>query len=508
MNGAAESAPHPARIGRYRLVRRISGPGGGNEDCEVFLAIAEGPAGFERAVALKRQRSGWADDPAHADRVIREAMVYSRVSHPAIVQLFDLFEADGHVVMVREYVHGPVLSQLLAELHRRGARLPDPACFFLVARIFDALAAAHAARHPATGEFTPVIHRDVTPANVLVPWDGYAKLSDFGMAKLLGRSHDSAVGLIKGTFGYLAPEQVLGDPITVRTDLYGAAIVAREIFTGVRAFPRAGRPELEYLQWMAEPRLEPLHALRPDLPYAVLEALARAAHPDPDRRAVSAMSVVDVLRDACDLERGRRVLVDVLSSVREQWRRAHRDDDTTQRARIATAARPSIEHAALATNTTPAPTVASIDVAAPALARAETVRLPRKRARAGRRGWSVAVAAALAMLAGYLGSRRAHVQHVTMAGEAWKTTQPAPPASMSAPPRAPPKPTIAPDRGYLHTPIEARQHRIFVDGRFAGVGGATIAVLCGVREVKVGSAGRKQRVHVPCGGHAAVTTKW
>lgn len=484
----------------------------------MFLAIAEGPGGFQRAVVLKRQPVASADDPELADRVIREATVYARLTHPAIVQLFDLFESDGHVVMVREYVHGLALAELLAELRRRRTRLPDPAAFFLVARVFDALAAAHAARHPLTAEFTPVIHRDVTPGNVLVPWDGYAKLSDFGAAKLLGRTHDTAVGVIKGTLGYLAPEQVLGDPITVRTDVYGAALVAREILTGHEAFPRQGLPELEYLQRMATPRLPPIERARPDLPATVLDALRIALQPDPDRRVMSAVSMVDVLRAACDLERGRRVLVDLLGQIREDFRRGTDESEPTRDGepihpsdRVTPRRGVSSPRGALVAQLTPAPTVASVPPPAPALAERRTIRTVRTR----RRALTRAVVGALSLLSlcgGYLLGKRLRLLDVVQS-EAHVLAEvrraPVVVAAPAPPPPVPiPKPIAPPDRGYLRTPVAARAHRIFVDGRFACVGGESVLIRCGVHEVKVGSAGKKQRIDVPCGGEVAVAPKW
>lgn len=520
---------HGRKIGAYRVVRQIGGTTDDREARHVFLAIAEGPAGFERAVVLKCQPVAAADDPTFADRVVREATVYARLTHPAIVQLFDLFEADGNIVMVREYVHGVALSELLVALRRARMRLPDPASFFLIARIFDALAAAHAARHPVSGEFTPVIHRDVTPANVLVPWDGYAKLSDFGMAKLLGRTHDSAVGIIKGSFGYLAPEQVLGDPITVRTDLYGAALVARELLTGCETFPREGMPELEYLQRMAEPRLLPLDVARPDLPAPVLDVFRAALEPDSDRRAVSAMTIVDVLRGVSDLERGRRILVDVLTRLREHSRRVTHEQPPPRVQRVEPAEDPTPPHGvrssrhlvaaaahgrgAVARHPTPGPTVSSVPPSVPALARQDTLRSTRSR-RQARTRVAAALAATLAVLLGYFVARSLPEPALEMAAvvagakpviapPSATPRKPAPPA-----PKRVPAAIAPPDKGYLRTPIKAKQHRIFVDGRFACVGGQSVLLACGPHEVKVGSAGKKQQVLVPCGGEIAVAPKW
>jgi serine/threonine-protein kinase len=628
------------RIGAYRPVRRLGGT-----DCnEVFLALAQGPSGFERAVVLKVQPARTIDDPELADRLIREAIVYARLTHPAIVQLYDLFEHDQHVVMVREYVHGVALAELLAELSLRRVRLPDPAAIWLTARIYDALSAAHAARHPVTGEFAPVVHRDVTPANVLVPWDGYAKLADFGMAKVLGRANDTAVGVIKGSYGYLAPEQVLGDPITVRTDVYGAALLSREMLTARPCFPRGTVAELEYLKQMAEPRLVPLDVLRPDLPGPVLDAMRIATEPDPDLRAISAVAMLDVLRASYDLERGRRILVDLLAALRDEWRRAFRQDPDTPpnyerpSAKVSTYETPprgvpieSVAARAPAISLHPDPHHAAVHQtgshpASPhhsehhpghhsghhpghhsgphaglhasqsgphALAHGAglalaphptgepttTAVLPLARRRPGGSARLALLAAAslagvllvggaIRLIAGGLGDRDApraasrppKPAPPSKPTPAAKTTKPANPDPAVPGPAVPeatqtkpapdkpvePDPKIAPapadagagggvakpgptdagpsavedltdeilpgptpaGKGWLLTPHEAKGHRVFVDGKFAGGSGTALLLNCGKRAVKVGSAGKKQDVEIPCGGVTKVDARW
>ena len=140
----------------------------------------------------------------------REAAAYARLSHPSIVRLYDFFANDDQLVMVLEYIDGPPLSQLRGMLKAVGQQLDDATAIYVASSIFEALAAAHGATDD-TGEPAPVIHRDVNPSNVLIPWDGHVKLADFGVAKVTGASHQSSVGLIRGTFGYMAPEQVKGE---------------------------------------------------------------------------------------------------------------------------------------------------------------------------------------------------------------------------------------------------------------------------------------------------------
>jgi len=206
----------PVHVGAYRVLRRLAT--GGTSD--VLLARAEGPHGFERVVVLKLLLQEYRDVAEFEKMFAHEAAAYARLSHPAIVKLYDFFSDGGQLVMVLELVDGMPLHKLRALLKGRGATLDDRAAMWVASRVFGALAAAHGARDPETGEFSPVIHRDVNPSNILIPWDGHAKIADFGIAKVAGvDSEKTQAGFIKGTYGYMAPEQVRGDELSVRTDV-------------------------------------------------------------------------------------------------------------------------------------------------------------------------------------------------------------------------------------------------------------------------------------------------
>ena len=188
----------------YEIVRRL----GVSPTSEVLLAVSRGPLGFERTVVLKRLLVDVdaEDGVAGSARLGREALAYARLAHPAIVRLYDFVEDDGRLTLVLEHVDGLSLARVLAGLRVSGDDLDEACVWYVAYRIFLALAAAHAARDPMTREFAPVIHRDVSPGNVLVPWDGYVKLTDFGVARLAGFASDTRPGVVKGTIGYLAPE--------------------------------------------------------------------------------------------------------------------------------------------------------------------------------------------------------------------------------------------------------------------------------------------------------------
>ncbi|MBX3223803.1 MAG: serine/threonine protein kinase [Labilithrix sp.] len=313
------------RVGGYRVVRRLAT--GGTSD--VLLAKAEGPLGFERTVVLKLLLSQFRNDEDFARMFAREASAYARLSHPSIVRLFDFFAIpvsepgapprqggrDGQLCMVLEHVDGPPLTRLRTMLKAVGRELDDRSAIYVATRIFDALAAAHAAADDS-GAHAPVIHRDVNPSNVLMPWDGHVKLADFGVAKVTGLNHQSVAGMIKGTYGYMAPEQVTGEAITPRADVYAAGIILWELLTKRRAFQRGALPEIEALRAMAEPRLIALDSIRPDVDRAVRDAVRRALEPRAERRTLTAEEMVAILSAVVPSEEGRERLVTALSGVR------------------------------------------------------------------------------------------------------------------------------------------------------------------------------------------------
>jgi serine/threonine-protein kinase len=313
------------RIGAYRVVRRLAT--GGTSD--VLLAKAEGPHGFERTVVLKVLLSAFGKDDEVARMFAREASAYARLSHPAIVRLFDFFSVPspdskkgGQLVMVLEYVDGAPLARLKSMVKAIGKELDDQAAIYVATCIFAALAAAHSATDESQIP-APVIHRDVNPSNVLIPWDGYPKLADFGVAKVTGLGHHSVVGMIKGTYGYMAPEQVTGnEAVTPRADVYAAAIILWELLTKRRAFQRGALPEVEALRAMAEPRLPALESIRTDVDRTIREGLRRALEPRASARKITAEEMVSILTNVVSLEEGRARLLSILGLVRNDSRAA------------------------------------------------------------------------------------------------------------------------------------------------------------------------------------------
>jgi serine/threonine-protein kinase len=483
-----------AHIGRYRILRRIET----NAISELVLALTEGAFGFERTVIIKRLLPHAHADPKHARSFGHEASAYARLTHPAIVRLYDFFTVDDMPAMVLEYVEGISLQTLLEGLRARGERLPRAAALYVGSRIFAALSAAHAARDPVTRQSSPVIHRDVSPGNVRIGCDGDVKLSNFGFAKLVGSAGTTTnLEAPKGTLGYMAPEQLLGAPISPRADVYAGALLVRELLTGEPAFVRGKEVYVDFLQAMASPSLAPIDAVCPDLPRAVAALLQRALEVDSAKRVVTALEVQRALNE--HVAGGRAQLIEVLgpfdlvrASDAEHVDAEPHDDDRALRERA---------------------NDPGSDVTMTSMVRLQ--------ARARRARVAAATFAAFAVLFAVLAARpsiraaRGSTTRVAAPAPAITIASPAPPRASPprdpAPPTTPEAPPIATSvpatNGELQTSARPFVHRVFVDGRFVGESGAAITLPCGVHSVRIGAAGTAQSVTVPCGGVVEVAAR-
>ncbi len=298
-----------ARVGRFQVLRRLAN----GATTDVLLARAEGVDGV---VALKILLQQFRSDPAFEQSFVREAAAYASLTHPAIVKLYDFFAVDGQFVMVLEYVDGLPLHKLRAMLSIGGEKVEDSAALFVASRIFEALAAAHMARDPSTGDPAPVIHRDINPSNVLVPWNANVKVSDFGIAKAGGTQADTKMGFVKGTYGYLAPEQVRGANVTVRADVYAASLLLWELLARRKAIQRGAMSEAGVLQAMAQPEFPSLDVVRPDIDPLVREAVRRGLAVDPAERSITAEEMVGILAGAMKVDEGRATLAQAIARVR------------------------------------------------------------------------------------------------------------------------------------------------------------------------------------------------
>ena len=290
------ASPLPERIGAYRVLRCLSSTGG----VDVYLGREDGPLGFSRDVLLKVAPR----EAGEADELLREASAVAQLNHPAIQRMFAFFEHDGRVVLVLERLEGTTLARITGAARRRKQRIAESSAFHVAYRLFGALAHAH----DATGR-QPVIHRAIHPGNVAIGWDGTTRLTGFGMSKIVGRSPDTAIGLVKGVDGYMAPEQVRGERITERVDVYQAGLVVWELFSGepVPGSPQQTR-EMELVHMMAGERLPSFGDLRAAIPREVVAVLDAALEPDADKRGITAKEIERWLEKSVDVEGGREPL--------------------------------------------------------------------------------------------------------------------------------------------------------------------------------------------------------
>ena len=218
-------------LGRYLIFDEIGGGG----MAKVHLGRALGAAGFSRVVAIKRVHAAKADDVDYATMLLDEARLAARIRHPNVVPTLDVVQIGGELILVMDYVHGPSLAWLMRVLEKRKERAPIP----IVARmIVDALAGLHAAHQAKSERGRPLemVHRDVSPHNVLISDDGAARIADFGIAKADGKLSMTLHGEVKGKLAYMSPEQLRGGAVDRRADVFGAGIVLWEMLTGRRLF--------------------------------------------------------------------------------------------------------------------------------------------------------------------------------------------------------------------------------------------------------------------------------
>ncbi len=256
------------RLGRYRLIAEI-GHGG---MAEVYLALLEGDLGFNKLLVLKKIRPELAEDPEMMGMFLDEARLSARLHHPNVVETHEVAQEDGHTFMAMEYLEGQSLHRILHRLRREGG-LP-PALHLQI--LADVLAGLHHAHELSDWDETPlgVVHRDVTPQNVFVTYDGRVKVVDFGIAKVRGASSETRAGVVKGKVAYMAPEQARGEAVDRRTDIFAAGVMLWEAATGSRPF--RGLSDVEILHRLIHGEMPSAKATNPAIPDA-LEAIVKKA---------------------------------------------------------------------------------------------------------------------------------------------------------------------------------------------------------------------------------------
>ncbi|MCA9555112.1 MAG: protein kinase [Myxococcales bacterium] len=261
---------------------------------EVFLAAKPGPVGFGPYVALKVLRDELACDPQFVDMLVDEANISMFLNHQNVVTVLDLGEDDGSYYIAMEYVQGITVERLVESLASRGKKLAIPVALYMGTELCRALKYAHTRVNHA-GEPLNIVHRDVTPANILLSVQGEVKLTDFGIARAKGRIHQTQAGVLKGKFGYMAPEMVRYERIDARADLFCAGVVLYLMLAGQH--PVAGAAVMEAIQKYEDKRIAPPSTINPAIPHALDAIVMRCLEPKVEHRWNTAAELGDALQD-------------------------------------------------------------------------------------------------------------------------------------------------------------------------------------------------------------------
>ncbi len=289
----ANMLPRGDRIGGYQVERRLRAGG----MATLFLARRTGAAGFTRHAAIKVIHPHLSEDPQFVAMFIDEARISSVIDHPNVVHVEEFGEEDGLFFLVMEYVDGCSAGQLVRALAKHGNQMPVELAVHIAIKVAEGLHAAHETCD-IDGKPLGIVHRDVSPSNVLLSAAGHVKIIDFGIAKARGRlANTQTRGSLKGKLHYMAPEQAQGQIIDRRADIYSLGIVLWELLAGEHAF--VAENEVALLAMISAPTLRPLEEIRDDVPPEVVRAIRMAAAPRPDDRPADAYEFARLLDRAC-----------------------------------------------------------------------------------------------------------------------------------------------------------------------------------------------------------------
>jgi serine/threonine protein kinase len=281
---------YPAPFGRHLLLERINVGG----MAEVFKAKSFGVEGFERIVAVKRILPTMAEDQEFITMFVDEARIASHLTHQNIVQIYELAKWDGNYYISMEYIAGRDLRQLLDHHKRLKKPMEIAKACYITSRVCEALEYAHRKKDPA-GKDLKIIHRDVSPQNVIISFEGEVKLCDFGIAKAASRASRTQVGVLKGKFAYMSPEQVRGQPTDRRSDLFALGVIFYEMLTGERLF--LGESDYSTLEAVRAARVPAPAQLNTKIPAALEGIMLKLLARDPKDRYQWASEVHEDLLD-------------------------------------------------------------------------------------------------------------------------------------------------------------------------------------------------------------------
>ena len=281
---------HLPRLGRYQVLNKIAEGG----MAEIFLAKSLGAMGFERLVAIKLIRPHLTEDSDFVKMFLDEARIAMQLHHRNIVQTFDLEKADETFFIAMEYVHGVNVYDLYERIAASGRWIELPLALYMISEACKGLHFAHT-RTNGEGDSLGIIHRDISPQNILLSFEGEVKIMDFGIAKAAERLHHTTPGIVKGKYAYMAPEVLRDAPVDARVDVFAAGVVLYELLTGENPF--AGTSAVDTIENVLNLEVEPPTSKSGagsfELDAIVLKSLTK----DPDKRFQSAREFSDALTD-------------------------------------------------------------------------------------------------------------------------------------------------------------------------------------------------------------------
>ncbi|MCI5072221.1 protein kinase [bacterium] len=281
----------PVKFGKYMLVDMIASGG----MAEIYKGFAKSADKKMYSIAIKRILPQFAKDEEFVALLLDEAKVMVYMNHPNIVSIIEFGKVDESYYIAMEYVEGPTLQKLFKKVRAKNELLPVPIALFIIREIAQGLGYAHR-KLDSDGNAMNIVHRDISPANILISFAGDVKITDFGISKAANQNHHTQVGIIRGKTGYMSPEQTrAGMEIDGRSDLFSLGVIMYELLTGKRLFKADSVPKA--LKMVREGEIPPISQLRPGLPASLENIVYRALQRNPSERFQSGEDFCDALNE-------------------------------------------------------------------------------------------------------------------------------------------------------------------------------------------------------------------
>lgn len=325
------SGSRGTRFGKYTLLNRIAVGG----MAEIFLARQEGLEGFEKTICIKRIRPHLSSQENFVRMFLNEAKLAAQLSHPTVVQIYDLGRINDSYFIAMEYIPGRDMSRIIPKAERAGIPFPMIYALRIASSVCEGLYYAHT-KTDAYGNPLNVVHRDITPENILVSWDGTMKIVDFGIAKANTQIEQTRAGEIKGKLSYMSPEQAMGKSLDQRSDIFSVGAVLYEWVTGYKLF--TGENEMAILKSIIDGKIYPPSYFKEDVPEAVEKILMRALEKDREQRYQTAWEMqfdIDTYLASCEFTPSnihlsnflKQIFDDEIEREKEMLLRARRQEE-------------------------------------------------------------------------------------------------------------------------------------------------------------------------------------